>query len=74
MWSSIELFDDLSRHTESGRGIFAVGNDEIDPVLLDDPRKKFPDGPSSRLAHNISDKEYLHGHPIAQNRRPSSPG
>ena len=56
----VELFDDLAGHAESRRGIFAVGDDEIDPVLLDDPGKKFADGPSPRFADDIPDKEYLH--------------
>ena len=46
--AAIQLFDDLARHAESGRGIFAIGDDEIDPAFLDDPGKKFADGPSSR--------------------------
>ena len=70
----IQLFDDLRGHAEPRSGIFAVGYDEIDPVFFDDPRKKFADGPSPRLAHDVPDKEYLHGGSIARNRRHASPG
>ena len=61
MRSPVKLFDDLAGHAESGRRIFAIGDDEIDPVLLDDRREKLPDGPPARFADDISDKEYLHG-------------
>ncbi len=71
--AAIQLFNDFARHAESGRGIFTIGDHEIDPSFLDDPREKLTDSPPSRLAHDVTDKEYLHGRSIAQNRRPSSP-
>ena len=73
--ATVQLFDDLRGDAESGRRIFAIGDDEIDPAFLDDP------GESSRTARlpglpTISPIKsiFMAGRPIAQNRRPSSPG
>src|SRR3989339_1357912 len=56
----IQLLDDFRGHTEPRSSIFAVGDDKIDPVSFDDPRKKFADGYSSRFSNNITYKEYFH--------------
>ncbi|EKD22035.1 MAG: hypothetical protein ACD_87C00200G0002 [uncultured bacterium] len=57
--TAVELFYDLAGHAESGSRIFAIGDDQINPLLLDDPGKQLADRPSSRFADDVSNKEYL---------------
>jgi hypothetical protein len=42
-------------------GIFSIGDNEIQSLLLAQPGQKFFDGTSARLANYITDKQQFHG-------------
>jgi hypothetical protein len=50
----------LWRDAGAARGIFAVRDNEMDPVCFPQPGYKLLDGTASGLAHNVADEKQFH--------------
>jgi len=48
------------RNTRAAGRIFAVGDDEIEPVLFAKPGQELRDGKPAGLSHDIADEEQFH--------------
>ena len=59
-----EFFGDLRRDAKSSGGIFAIGNDEIDAMLVDNFGQVLLDHGAARPAKDVADKQNAHVRPL----------
>ena len=55
-----KLFGDGGRDTEAARGVFGVGDSQIDAIGVNDILKMIGDNAAARGSKNIPDKENVH--------------
>ena len=59
-----EFFGDLRGDTKSPGGIFAIGNDEIDAMLVDNFGEVLLDHGAARPAKDVADEQNAHVRPL----------
>ena len=56
-----QLFGHLERDAETGGGVLAVANDEIDLVFIPEAGQVFPNGLPSGSSNDVADHQDAHG-------------